>query len=532
MKNPLVLIALVLGTASISRAADPTPLKDGDRIVFYGDSITQQRQYTTYLEEYIHCRYPNMHVTFFNAGWSGDTAGGALARADRDVAPLKPTVVTVFFGMNDGHYQPPNDSTNAQYRDSMDRLVAKLQSIGARVIVFGPGCVDEDKQAHLKEVDYNKTLHGLSEIARQIAEAHGCVFVDVYTPMLKFLNDQKAKKAGFSMSGDGVHPTVAGHLVMCRQMVTALAEPAGAIETSKPAPPTSADAPFALTMQPIPFWVPRDAEDVARDCGMLAYAAGKLTVPALPEGNYLVSIDDSTAGSVTALQLATGMPISAPSSIRGQHLHDLIAAKEENYFAAWRNIQLPMGDRPATQAVYAAMMKTDEAMNAAIEDLLTNTHSTITIAAQPLGPDLALNKPYTCSDPNVWGWNPGLTDGSWAAVSGHCFATSNAQQFPKWVTIDLGSSQPIGAVVAGVPPFGSTKTISISVSDDSKDFKEIGSHVFAQRQTQQFVYTAPNETHGRYIRLTYPDHYDQAVDFDPTFAFTTEAEVYAKAASH
>jgi lysophospholipase L1-like esterase len=530
MKNLLALIALVVASVSISHAADFTPLKDGDRVVFYGDSITQQRQYTTYLEEYVHCRYPNLHVTFFNAGWSGDTAAGALARVDRDVTPLKPTVVTIFFGMNDGHYQPPDDATNAQYHDSMDKLVAKLQSIGARVIVFGPGCVDEDKQAHLKDVDYNKTLSGLSEIARQIAAAHDCVFVDVYTPMLKFLNEQKAKTPGFSMSGDGIHPTVPGHLVMCRQMVTALAEPAGTIETGKPAPPTSADTPYTMTTRPIPFWVPRDAEDVARDCGMLQYAAGKLAVPALPEGNYLVSIDDSTAGSVTALQLATGMPISAPSSIRGQQLHDLIAAKEENYFAAWRNIQLPMGDRPSVQAVYAAMMKTDDALNAAIEDLLTNTQSTITVVAQPLGQDLALNKPYTCSDPNVWGWNPGLTDGSWAAVVGHCFATSNTQHFPKWVTIDLGSSQPIGAVVVGVPPFGSTKTISISVSDDNKAFKEIGSHVFAQRQAKQFVYAASNDTHGRYVRLTYPDHYEESADFDPSFAFTTEAEVYAKAA--
>jgi hypothetical protein len=34
-------------------------LKDGDRVVFYGDSITEQRLYTTYVEQYVLTRYPD-----------------------------------------------------------------------------------------------------------------------------------------------------------------------------------------------------------------------------------------------------------------------------------------------------------------------------------------------------------------------------------------------------------------------------------------------------------------------------------------
>jgi hypothetical protein len=29
------------------------------------------------------------------------------------------------------------------------------------------------------------------------------------------------------------------------------------------------------------------------------------------------------------------------------------------------------------------------------------------------------------------------------------------------------------------------------------------------------------------VRLTYPDHYDQSVRFNPNYVFTTEVEVYA-----
>jgi hypothetical protein len=222
----------------------------------------------------------------------------------------------------------------------------------------------------------------------------------------------------------------------------------------------------------------------------------------------------------------------APNSDRGQQLHDLIAAKDDNYFSAWRTIRLPFASLPSSAGVYDAMMKADDAFNVAINDLQENTKSTISLISEPIGPNLALNKPYTCSDPNQFGWNGGLTDGSWENVSGHCFATGPADEFPKYVTIDLGSATPIGAVVVGVPAFGSTKTIKISVSADGKTFTDVGSHRFALRQSQHFIYNTPAGTAGRYVRLTYVDHYDVPVEgYTPTFAFTTEAEVYPQAGS-
>src|SRR5215470_3345286 len=47
-------------------------LKDGDRVLFYGDSITEQRLYTTYVEHYVLTHYPERRITFINTGWGGD----------------------------------------------------------------------------------------------------------------------------------------------------------------------------------------------------------------------------------------------------------------------------------------------------------------------------------------------------------------------------------------------------------------------------------------------------------------------------
>src|SRR5512140_328930 len=48
--------------------------KEGDRVVFLGDSITEQRLYTTYIEVYTLTRYPSWSLTFRNVGWGGDTS--------------------------------------------------------------------------------------------------------------------------------------------------------------------------------------------------------------------------------------------------------------------------------------------------------------------------------------------------------------------------------------------------------------------------------------------------------------------------
>ena len=48
-------------------------IHDGDRVVFLGDSITEQRLYTTYIEAYVLTRHPQWRLTFAT-GWGGDTA--------------------------------------------------------------------------------------------------------------------------------------------------------------------------------------------------------------------------------------------------------------------------------------------------------------------------------------------------------------------------------------------------------------------------------------------------------------------------
>lgn len=516
-----------------------TPLKQGDRVVIYGDSITEQRLYSRYIQQYVYCRYPALNVKFFNAGWGGDTAPGALGRLERDVLSLNPTVVTLFFGMNDGGYKPAEPATIAAYRAGMEGIIKALQAKNIRVVVFTPGCVDYDKNKNLGTADYNKTLEALGNVGKELAEQYHCDFVDVHHPMVKFQAEQKAKQPGFCMIPDSVHPDPAGHIMMARIMLTALAAPMPAIgqvdlSSGKAEGVTlesKTDAKVTLKAETgTAFWIDPASSAVARECGMLDFAGQRLTVKGLPAGFYRVMVDGQIATDTSADQLAAGIALPLQSA-RAKRLHDLTAAKEDNYFTAWRTVRLGMADVPEAQKIAQAMLGVDEAYNTAIDGLAgASSEITITLEPRPEGANLALGKKYECSNPNGYGWGiGGLTDGSWLADSKTCFATGDAAEFPKTVTIDLEQSTKITTVVLGVPPFGSTKKVTVSISEDGKSFKEVGSHEFSLRKEERYTATfAPAS--ARYVRLTYADHYPEQVNYAAAFAFTTEVEVYAKAA--
>src|ERR1700759_1933267 len=104
------IAGLTLLTAAFATAQAPFYLHDGDRVVFYGDSITDQRLYTTFVESFVVTRFPHMNVAFTHSGWGGDRvtggAGGPIdVRLARDVFPYRPTVMTIMLGMNDGNYK-------------------------------------------------------------------------------------------------------------------------------------------------------------------------------------------------------------------------------------------------------------------------------------------------------------------------------------------------------------------------------------------------------------------------------------------
>ena len=75
--------------------------QDGDIVAMIGDSITYNGQWWTNLHEQLMVRHPEIKCDFRNFGIPGGSAGEAVTRYEWDIAPAKPTVAIVMFGMND-----------------------------------------------------------------------------------------------------------------------------------------------------------------------------------------------------------------------------------------------------------------------------------------------------------------------------------------------------------------------------------------------------------------------------------------------
>src|SRR5688572_19425400 len=191
-----VCAALVLLIAPAVRADSAAGLKDGDYVGVIGDSITEQRQYSLFIEGYLLMCKPKANLRASQFGWGGETAPGFAARMANDVLPFGPAVATTCFGMNDGGYSPLNDDKAKRYRDGQTSVVEQLKKSGARFIVVGsPGAVDFDafRNDPAAAEMYNKTLAGLRDIAREVAAQQGVAFADVYTPMIEAMRKAKAK---------------------------------------------------------------------------------------------------------------------------------------------------------------------------------------------------------------------------------------------------------------------------------------------------------------------------------------------------
>jgi lysophospholipase L1-like esterase len=223
----LVLLSCFTG-ASAHEAPAPKAsiLKKGQRVAVVGDSITEQKLYSRFIELYLTACLPELDLHCIQLGWGGETAPGFLARMNNDLMPWKPDVVTTCYGMNDGGYRAYDEGIGKRYAAAMTEIVGRLKKAGATVVVGGPGVVDSKyfQGGGEKPRVYNDNLHHLSEEAKKIADAEGFPHADVFGAMMTAMEKSKPVLGdAYDVGGkDGVHPGPNGHLVMAYAFLKAM----------------------------------------------------------------------------------------------------------------------------------------------------------------------------------------------------------------------------------------------------------------------------------------------------------------------
>jgi lysophospholipase L1-like esterase len=218
----------MLMVAGLGLAAE-AKLQEGDSVAVIGDSITEQRLYTMFIEDYLLMCQPAPKLRAMQFGWGGETAGGFRGRMANDCLPFKPTIATTCYGMNDGGYRPFKENEQGKsYRENQKAIVEGFKKAGLRMIVVGsPGAVDFNTfrggNAEMAAM-YNETLGKLRDIAREVAQEQGVLFANVHDAMMEAMKKAEAKlgKTYNVCGGDGFHPGPNGHLVMAYAFLKAM----------------------------------------------------------------------------------------------------------------------------------------------------------------------------------------------------------------------------------------------------------------------------------------------------------------------
>ena len=403
----IALLAPILGLPASSQAQNGFYLKDGDRVVFYGDSITEQRLYTTLAETFAVTRFPKANLSFIHSGWGGDrvTGGGGGPidlRLTRDVEAYKPTVVTIMLGMNDASYQPFRDPTFNTFSTGYTHIVDKLKADipGVRLTLIKPSPYDDVTRAPKFEDGYNNVLIRYGDFIRTLATKSNADFADLNTSVVAatvkaFESDPKLAE---KLNPDRVHPGPGGQLLMAAALLKAWNAPAivsnVAIDAQQTKVNTSENASITNLKregevvtwtqldEALPF--PIDLKDPAtelavRSSDIIASLDRQIVkVEGLTAENSTLAIDGEDVGTFTKAQLAEGInlaTLNTPMLKQAVQVHALTLKHNTFHSMRWRTVQVPS----QKTKIPAALAKTLEGLDELEAEIVAEQHAT----AQP-----------------------------------------------------------------------------------------------------------------------------------------------------
>jgi lysophospholipase L1-like esterase len=364
----------VLLLAGLTSAQD-FHLKDGDRVVFFGDSITDQRLYTTFTETFAVTRFPKRNITFIHSGWGGDrvtggAGGGIEERLTRDVFAYKPTVMTIMLGMNDGRVRAFNEQLFDIYSKGYRNIVKRVKETdpATRITAIQPSPYDDVTYEPRFPGGYNGVLLRYSDFVKELGVEQKLTVADLNRPVTAML--AKAKLSDPVMAQkiipDRVHPGASGHLIMATGLLKAWNAPsvvssvaidakakrvmkyegaavlnvgfgAGVAWTqtddSLPMPVDTTDPVMALAVKSSDF-----VETLNRQM---------VNVTGLAPGMYTLRIDGSEVVTKSAAEWAEGINLATlktPMWEQATRVHSLTVKHVGIHQARWRTLQVPLAN--------------------------------------------------------------------------------------------------------------------------------------------------------------------------------------------
>ena len=198
--------------------------RPGKRVVFIGDSITDGdwgkadsrpsadrnhydmnhiygHSYPVFVASQLLFDHPDWHMRFYNRGKGGDTLAGLAARWDDDVLAVRPDVVSILVGVNDGRGRDYATfdfaGWESTYRSLLDRTLAVNPS--AMMVVCTPFYGGSDP-----------VVERMASIVRAIAFDYGVPCVDFAAVVADLMATDGSGDKHYWL-WDKIHPTPQAH---------------------------------------------------------------------------------------------------------------------------------------------------------------------------------------------------------------------------------------------------------------------------------------------------------------------------------
>jgi lysophospholipase L1-like esterase len=185
-----MLVSLSLLSFLVAQAPAPKPFefKDGDRVVWIGNTFVEREQRYGDWEAALIAANADKKITVRNLGWSGDTVFGD-ARAAFDNASkgferlvsltleLKPTVIFVAYGNNEAF---EGKEGLEKFEKGLEKLLDALKPANARIVLFTP--MPYEGTSHLLDANgHNQRLTPYADIIRKVANTRKLYLADLYS---------------------------------------------------------------------------------------------------------------------------------------------------------------------------------------------------------------------------------------------------------------------------------------------------------------------------------------------------------------
>lgn len=205
--------------------------KNGERIVFAGDSVTDHervrpigeglfnglgRGYVHFIDNFINTWYPELYVRITNVGLDGNTSRDLLGRFQTDVLDLKPDWVSICIGINDvwrqfdspaivdAHVYPD------EYEHNIETMLELLSGKVKGVFLLTPYYIEPNTSDLMR-----CRMDEYGQICKRLAEKHGRILVDLQEAFNQYLTYRHSTY----LAWDRVHPNQAGATIIAREFL-------------------------------------------------------------------------------------------------------------------------------------------------------------------------------------------------------------------------------------------------------------------------------------------------------------------------